>query len=346
VRDSRTPNRSSLIDDESAFALRASADQLVHGERPDAPVPLTTGQEDEVMRQGLTRTVFTLSLAMVILLGVSTHASAATYRIWYYDDDFNTYNPGDVSVGWVKFVPPAWACTLKIYWPDHYSWIGDYANVLEAGNLNQHVTVSLPRPGCPIDGAATDENGGIVVREGNTEIPFELGTHYLDIDGNEDMALNWLDENGSNHACGFGCATPPVGFKYLNAKSFQLVSLGRNFEWQQTMLLLPAMQKVREAAARMRNTITLLSMDVGVPGQIAMRRRSNLGDWEAGVRALEDAALARLGEAARRIAEVDAFAAQQKLTSAYVSADLGSEAINAVSELLRAAESSFPPRVQ
>ena len=61
------------------------------------------------MRQGLTRTVFTLSLAMVILLGVSTHASAATYRIWYYDDDFNTYNPGDVSVGWVKFVPPAWA---------------------------------------------------------------------------------------------------------------------------------------------------------------------------------------------------------------------------------------------
>jgi hypothetical protein len=281
---------------------------------------------------------------MVVLLGVSTQASAATYRIWYYDDDFNTYSPGDVSVGWVKFVPPAWACTLKIYWPDHYSWIGDYANVIEAGNLNQHVTVSLPRPGCPIDGAATDENGGIVVREGNTEIQFELGTHYLDIDGNEDMALNWLDENGSNHACGFGCATPPVGFKYLNPKSFQLVSLGRNFDWQQTMLLLPAVQNVREAAARMKTT--LAGLDAEVRGQIAIRRRSNLGDWEAGVRALEDGALARLSEAGRRIVELDTFAAQQKLTSAYVSSDLGSDSITAASELLRAAVSSFPPRVQ
>ena len=296
------------------------------------------------MRRNFTRTIFTLSLAALALVGVSTNASAATYRVWYYDDDFNTYSPGDVSVGWVKFVPPWWACTLKIYWADHYAWIGDYSNVIASGDPLHDVTVSLPRPGCPEDGAATDENSHIVVRDGNTEIEFESGTHYLEITGDELMALNWLDENGSNHACGFGCATAPVGFKYLGAKGYQLISAGRSFDWQQTMLLLPAMQKVREAAARMRQQITLLSMDI--PGQIAIRRRSNLGDWEAGARALEDAALARLAEASRRIAEVDAFAAQQKPTSAYVSADLGSEAIAAVSELLRAAEASFPPRVQ
>lgn len=293
------------------------------------------------MKRSLTRTIFTLSLAMLALLSVAANASAAAYRVWYYDDN-SFYNLGDVSVGGVKFVPPAWACTLKIYWPDHYYWVGDYADILESGNLNQNVTVSLPRPGCPEDGATTDENGGIVVREGNTEIEFELGTHYLEIEGDELLALNWLDENGSNHACGFGCATAPVGLKYLGAKSYQLLSVGRNFEWQQPTLLLPVVPKVREAASRMRQQITLLSMDVS--RQIAIRRRSNLGDWEAGVRVLEDAALARLGEAAQRIAEVDAFAAQQKLTSAYVSADLGSEAINAVSEILRAAESSVPPR--
>ena len=294
------------------------------------------------MRQGFTRAIFMLSLVTVILLGVSTHASAGTYRIWYYDDDYNFYSPGDVSVGGVKFVPPAWACTLKIYWPDHYAWIGDAANVIEAGNLDQNVTVSLPRPGCPVDGAATVENGGIVVREGNTEIEFELGTHYLEIDGDELLALNWLDENGSNHACGFGCATAPV--KYLKAKTFQLDSLGRSFEWQQTMMLLPAIQKVREAAARMRQQITLLSMDVS--GQIAIRRRSNLGDWEAGVRALEDAALARISDAARRIADVDTYAAQKNLVSAYVSSDLGSASIASATDLLLAAESSFPPRIQ
>lgn len=295
-----------------------------------------------MMRRALTRAIFTFSLMTLAVLGISANASAAIYEIWYLDDD-SFYNLGDVTVGGVKFVPPAWACTLKIYWPDHYYWLGEVFNVIESGDLNQHVTVSLPRPGCPVDGAATDENGGVVVREGNTEIPFELGTHVLRITGNEDMALNWLDENGSNHACGFGCATLPLGFTYLKAK-IQLDGLGYTFDWQQTKLLLPKVQKVREAAAHMRQQITLLSMDVA--RQTAIRRGSNLGDWEAGVRVLEDAALARLGEAAQRIAEVDAFAAQQKLTSAYVSADLGSEAIAAVSELLRAAQSSFPPRVQ
>ena len=206
-----------------------------------------------MMKRSLTRATISLTLLTPALVGVPAQANAAQYRIWYYDADFNTYDHGDVSVGWVKFVPPAWACSVKIYWPDHYFWSGEYENILDSGDLNQHVTVSLPRPGCPVDGATTPENGGIVVREGNTEIPFVSGTHYLEITGNADLALNWLDENGSNHACGFGCATAPVGFKYLGAKSYQLLSPGRNFEWQQTMLQLPAVQKVREAAARVRD---------------------------------------------------------------------------------------------
>jgi hypothetical protein len=293
------------------------------------------------MRRNLMRTIFTLSLTM---LSVSAHASAGVYRVWYYDDDFNTYDPGDFSVGWVKVIPPWWACSIKIYWPDHYDSVGDYAVSLDSGDLNQHVTVSLPRPGCPLDGAANDENGGIVAREGNTLIPFALGTHYLEIMGSEDFAFNWLDENGSNHACGYGCATPPSGFKYVKAKYAKLDGLGHTFDRQGTMLLLPAVQKVREAAARMKTTLAALDAEVRV--QIAIRRRSNLGEWEAGVRALEDAALAMLSEAGRRIADLDFYATQQNLASAYVSADLGSESIIAASDLLRAAESSFPPRVQ
>jgi hypothetical protein len=53
-----------------------------------------------------------------------------------------------------------------------------------------------------------------------------------------------------------------------------------------------------------------------------------------------------LGDAGRRIADLDFYATQQNLASAFVSADLGSESIAAASALLRAAESSFPPRVQ
>ena len=190
--------------------------------------------------------------------------------------------------------------------------------------------MSLPRPGCPIDGAANDENSGIVVREGNTVIPFALGTHYLEIMGNDDFAFNWLDENGSNHACGYGCATPPVRIQIRKGQVRQLDGLGRTFDRQGTMLLLPAVQKVREAAARMKTT--LAGLDAEVRGQIAIRRRSNLGEREAGVRALEDAALAMLGDAGRRIADLDFYAAQQNLASAFVSADLGSESITAASD--------------
>ena len=91
---------------------------------------------------------------------------------------------------------------------------------------------------------------------------------------------------------------------------------------------------------------TLAGLDAEVRGQIAIRRRSNLGDREASVRALENAALAMLSDAARRIADLDFYAAQQNLANAFVSADLGSDSIAAAGELLRAAESSFPPRVQ
>lgn len=296
------------------------------------------------MKRSSWRTTFTTGFLMLAVLGIAAQAAAGEYRIWYYDDDFNTYDTGDVSVGWEKVVPPAWACSIKIYWPDHYQWVGDYANTLDAGNLNQHVVVSLPRPGCPLDGAATDENSGIVVREGNTEIPFVLGTHYLEISGNEDLAFNWLDENGSNHACGFGCATLPAGFKYQKANYAGLIGLGRTFERQQTMMLLPAIQKVREAAVRMRKT--LAALDAAVRSQIAVRRRSYLGERETAVRALEDAALGRLKDADWRIAELESYAAQQNVAGALISSDLGSESIAAAGDLLRAAESSFPPRVQ
>ena len=195
------------------------------------------------MRRSLMRTIFTLSLLTMALLGVSAHASAEVYRVWYYDDDFNTYAAGRLQRRMGQGRATGWACSIKIYWPDHYYWFGDYEVILESGDLDQHVTVSLPRPGCPIDGAATDENGGIVVREGNTEIPFALGTHYLEITGNDDLAFNWLDENGSNHACGAGCATASAGFKYAKATYSPLNGLGRTFDRQGTMLLLPAVQE-------------------------------------------------------------------------------------------------------
>src|ERR1043166_7862273 len=138
------------------------------------------------------RSAIVLVLFFVGLLVSSNRAFASgNYRIWYYGyDEWDAY--GDVSVGDDKYTPPAWACSIKFYGPYYYDWVENTGGSNGSDNFDHDVRVYLPRPGCP------DQE--IIVMDGNTEIPYELGSPYLDIF--TDYGFSWLDANGSNHACG------------------------------------------------------------------------------------------------------------------------------------------------
>ena len=71
----------------------------------------------------------------------------ADYRVWYFDDNFNTYNEGDVTDGLTKLIPPAWACGILFYDPSYYRWVNSNGNNIGDGNFNKDVRVWLGQAG-------------------------------------------------------------------------------------------------------------------------------------------------------------------------------------------------------
>ena len=88
-------------------------------------------------------------LTVMAVAGVSATAQAsAHHRVWYFDDNFNTYNAGDVTDGWTKLVPPAWACGILFYDPSYYRWVNSDGVTIDDGNFNKNVRVWMGKPGC------------------------------------------------------------------------------------------------------------------------------------------------------------------------------------------------------
>ena len=76
-----------------------------------------------------------LAVAAVAVFSTAAQASA-DYRVWYFDDNFNTFNAGDVSDGFTKLVPPAWACGIVFDDPSYYRWVDSYGVNVGDGNFN------------------------------------------------------------------------------------------------------------------------------------------------------------------------------------------------------------------
>jgi hypothetical protein len=286
------------------------------------------------MTNTLRRTIYTLGLLTMGLLGAAPTPAFAMmdYRIWYYDDVYDTFEEGDVSIGNELLTPPAWACSIKLYDPSYYRWVGEYHNTLESDDLYHDVTVRLPRPGCP--------SNAVVVEDGDDVIPFELGAHFLEISSHYNYV--WLDEDGSNHACGFGCATLAEDFIY-RLYDHEIFAFEQAIGGIKSTLLATSRQPTaREGLAAA--TVQLKALDTAIRKQVATRRRTNLGDRETSIRALEDAALRNLSETARRLAECDADAAQFKYGNAFIAGDRATTSIESVRQLLLAAEFGFPGR--
>jgi hypothetical protein len=284
-----------------------------------------------------------VSIGMLVL-GVwavsSARASAMVdYKIWWFDDNNDWFQEGDVSVAGVKLNPPAWACAIRFYSPSYYRWVDTNENTLPepegSADFFQDVRIHLPRPGCPESEIVVKLLDGTVIPH-----PVEpIAASYLRI--YTDGAINWLDADGSNHACGFACVAP-VGLTYLKLKATVAVVTDGILDVQGTMLDPSRHARVLDAFPAVRTR--LRALDADIQKQIAARRQYNLGDREASIRLLEDAALRKLADAGKRLFESENRVREWRFPDAFVAGELGSDSVNAARALLRAAEASFPPR--
>lgn len=285
------------------------------------------------MSQQQPRRARVVMIAMLILAALaSTPARASSmvqYKIWYFDDNFDWFEEGDVSVGNVKLDPPAWACAIRFYDPSYYQFVDTYENMIESADFFQDVRVYLPNPGCP-------ESEVVIKLVDGTLIPYEIGASYLEI--STFGAFNWLDADGSNHACGFACVGAD-SLTYFPA-DHEIVGLRSSIDSVQGTLFVPWLQTVvpTSIAALYDRTRQL---ENETRKQVSARRRYDLGERESSVRALEDAAIRKLVEAGRKLEESGRLALGWRMPEAFVAAETGSDGVAAAQQLLRVAELSF-----
>jgi hypothetical protein len=270
-------------------------------------------------------------LALIAVAGVSTTAhAAAEYRVWYFDDNFNTYNAGDVTDGWTKLVPPAWACGILFYDPSYYRWVNSDGNTIADGNFNKNVRVWMGKPGC-------SEGLGVEYSDNSQSFPHEIGGSYMEI--NTNYGFSWVDDNGEFPTCG-DCVGPDdityfrdhVDWAHLVASEFTTVK--------------PSLLDIR-LRSRSIKAIDQLGQHVAallpaLRAQVANRRKFHLlADLEPPVRALEDAALANLYDASRLMSSCLTQAKLGRFADAYASCSVGGDRLDAADSLVHSAQYTF-----
>ena len=132
-------------------------------------------------------------LVLAVVAGFSSTAHAmADYRVWYFDDNFDTFNEGDVTDGYTKLIPPAWACGILFYDPSYYRWVNSNGNNIGDGNFNKDVRVWLGKPGC-------SESLGIEYSDDSQSFPHVVGGSYMEISTH--YGFSWINDDGGWPFC-------------------------------------------------------------------------------------------------------------------------------------------------
>jgi hypothetical protein len=233
----------------------------------------------------------------------------AHYRVWYFDDVYESFNEGDVSDGTTKLTPTSWACGLKFDNPSYYRWVDGYGSTMSSGNFSKDVHVWMPLPGCP-------ENEPLIeYHDGSHTFNHPPGASYMEISTHD--GVYWIDEEGgwpSCHACNafddFQYFFNPVDWGLVENSVSTLKSLLLNTRGQ-TRLATPIAQ-ARSSVSQLTVTYTFT---------VQSRRRTPLADREATVRSLEDAAARLLASAAERMAACGSAAKTNQFPEAYAACD-------------------------
>jgi hypothetical protein len=275
-------------------------------------------------------------LTVMAVTGVSTAARAsADYRVWYFDDNFNTYNEGDVTDGWTKLVPPEWACGILFYDPSYYRWVNSDGVTIDDGNFNKDVRVWMGIPGC-------SESLGIEYSDNSQSFPHESGGSYMEISTN--YGFSWINDEGGWPSCG-ECVGPDdisyfpdrVDWARIVASEFTTVKPS----------LLDSRLRSRSVKAINQLGQHVAALLPALYEQVVNRRTAHpLADLEPSVRALEDAALVNLYYATRLVSSCQSQAQLGRFADAYAVCTIGGDYLDAADSLVHSAQSTFqrPPR--
>ena len=120
------------------------------------------------------------SLCVALLFTATTPFVAkcafADYRVWYFDDVYETFQLGDVTDGTTLLgPPPPWACGVRFIDPQYYRWVDGYFNTMSSADFYKDVTVWMPLGGgCP--GGPTIE-----YTDGSQSFPHPAGASHMEI---------------------------------------------------------------------------------------------------------------------------------------------------------------------
>ena len=263
--------------------------------------------------------------------GVSTAAHAsADYRVWYFDDNFNTYNAGDVTDGWTKLVPPDWACGILFYDPSYYRWVNSDGNNIDDGNFNKDVRVWMGKPGC-------SESLGIEYSDNSQSFPHESGGSYMEISTN--YGFSWINDEGGWPSC--GACVGPDELTYFPDRIDWAHIVASEFKTVRPSLLDSRLRShsVKAIGQLGQHVAALLP---ALRAQVISRRTARfLADLEKPVRALEDAALSNLDYAARSVSSCLSQAQLGRFADAYAACTVGGDLLDAADSLVHSAQSTF-----
>ena len=275
-------------------------------------------------------------LVLTAVAGFSSTAHAmADYRVWYFDDNFDTYNEGDVTDGLTKLVPPEWACGILFYDPSYYRWVNSNGNNIGDGNFNKDVRVWLGKPGC-------SESLGIEYSDDSQSFPHVAGGSYMEISTH--YGFSWINDEGGWPFCDYCVA--PGGLTYFQDHIDWAHIVASEFMTVKPSLL--------DGRLRSHSIVAIEQLGKNVAALFpqlraeVVRRRSvhPLKDREPSVRALEDAALTNLYQAIRMVSGCLSQAKLGRFADAYAACTVGGEHLDAADSLVRSAQSTFqlPPR--
>jgi hypothetical protein len=236
----------------------------------------------------------------------------AHYRVWYFDDVYESFNEGDVSDGTTKLTPTSWACGLRFDNPSYYRWVDGYGSTMSSGNLSKDVHVWMPLPGCP-------QNEPLIeYHDGSHTFAHPPGASYMEISTHD--GVYWIDEEGGWPSCNpcnafddFQYVFNPVDWDIFESSVATLKTLLLNTRVQ---------ARLATPIAQARADVSHLTMTF--TATVQARRRTPLADREATVRSLEDAAARLLASAQKRLSVCSDAAKAYQFADAYAACDRAS----------------------